>query len=74
MKHSFPQQKHLMMERLQSFRLFNEWEKNRADKLDDAVTFSAVFELYDLIPETARHRDVNVEGIMKMRKALSCLK
>ena len=34
----------------------------------------AVFELYQFIPDSARGREINVEGIMKMRRALACLK
>lgn len=29
---------------------------------------------YDLIPENARQREIDVEGIIKMRRALACLK
>jgi hypothetical protein len=32
-----------------------------------------VFELYDLVPDQARQRPVNVEGIMRMREGLACL-
>ena len=66
--------KRLIDERLKSLERFNEWEKNHIDKTEEYQRLSAVFGIYDLIPENARQRDVNVNGIMKMRKALSCLK
>ena len=66
--------KRLIDERLQSLERFNDWEKNHIDKTEEYQRLSAVFGIYDLIPENARQREVNVNGIMKMRKALSCLK
>ena len=59
---------------LESLHRFNEWEKNRRDKMDDDQSLAAVFELFELIPEDARQREINVEGIIKMHKALACLK
>ena len=66
--------KRLIDERLQSLERFNDWGKNHIDKTEEYQRLSAVFGIYDLIPENARQREVNVNGIMKMRKALSCLK
>ena len=62
------------MNALKSLERFNDWEKNHIDKTEEYQRLSAVFGIYDLIPENARQREVNVNGIMKMRKALSCLK
>jgi len=59
---------------LEALHRFNQWEKNRFDRMEDGQNLSAVFKLYELIPEEARQRPVNVEGIMKMRKALACLR
>ena len=59
---------------LEALRRFNKWEENRVEKMEDDQNLAAVFELYELIPEEARQRPVNVEGIMKMRRALACLK
>jgi predicted xylose isomerase-like sugar epimerase len=67
-------QKRLIYKRLNSLERFNEWEKNHIDKMEEYQRLAAVFGIYDLIPENARQREVNVKGIMKMRKALSCLK
>ena len=53
---------------------FNAWEDKRIDRISDHRRLAAVFELYELIPENARQRPINVEGIIKMRKALACLK
>jgi hypothetical protein len=66
--------KRLIYKRLKSLERFNDWEKNHIDKTEEYQRLSAVFGIYDLIPENARQREVNVNGIMKMRKALSCLK
>ena len=60
---------------IEALRRFNKWEAaNRADQLEDAHSLAAVFELYELFPDDARERPVDVKGIMKMRRALSCLK
>jgi len=59
---------------IESFRRFNEWEKNRLDTMEENQGLYAVFELYQFIPDNARGREINVEGIMKMRRALACLK
>ncbi|MFC1877555.1 hypothetical protein ACFL2E_09840 [Thermodesulfobacteriota bacterium] len=52
---------------------FNEWEKQIIEKPDYADCLAALFELYDLVPDLAKQRPVNVEGIMKMRERLACL-
>ena len=62
-----------LYERSALLRRFNEWERQIVKKPDMANCLSAVFELYDMIPDHAKHRAVNVEGIMKMRKGLACL-
>jgi hypothetical protein len=48
--------------------------KNHIDKIKEYQRLAAVFGIYDLIPENERQREVYVNGIMKMRKALSSLK
>jgi hypothetical protein len=67
-------QKDAIIKHLDSLKRFNQWEKKHLDTMDDSYRFSAIFELYELIPKDARKRDINVEGIVKMRKALACLK
>ena len=64
----------MVYKHLASLQRFNEWEKQRLDKMNGLRNLYAVFDLYDLIPEDARQREINVEGIMKMRRALECLK
>ncbi len=66
-------QKKAYVEKCNAFGRFNEWEKQILDKMDMIDCLAAVFELYDLIPNQARQRPVNVEGIMKMREGLTCL-
>jgi hypothetical protein len=57
-----------------ALRRFNEWEANRADKMPGNQSLAAVFELYELIPEAARQRPVDAQGVIEMHKALACLK
>ena len=59
---------------LSALRRFNEWEANRADKMPGNQSLAAVFELYELIPEAARQRPVDAQGVIEMHKALACLK
>lgn len=68
------QTKELIVKHLNSLKRFNEWEKKHLDTMDEGYRLSAIFELYEMIPKEARERDINVEGIVKMRKALACLK
>ena len=72
-KHS-TSRKDMVYKHLAALQRFNEWEKHRLDKMDGLHNLYAVFDLYDLIPEDARQREINIKGIMKMRKALECLK
>ncbi len=65
--------KNMLHEMNVSYRKFNAWERRLSKKPDIESCLSAVFELYDMIPDLAKHRAVNVEGIMKMRKGLACL-
>jgi hypothetical protein len=37
-------------------------------------SLAAVFELYEVIPEAARQRAVDAQGVIEMHKALACLK
>ena len=66
-------QKDMVQEKCNAFDRFNEWEKLIRVKPDSADCLAAVFELYDLEPDQAKQRPVNVEGIIKMRKDLACL-
>ena len=66
-------QKEAYIGKCNAFDRFNEWEKQILEKPDIAACLAAVFELYDLVPDQARQRPVNVAGIIKMRKELACL-
>ena len=57
-----------------ALRRFNEWEADRADKMPGSQSLAAVFELYEVIPEAARQRAVDAQGVIEMHKALACLK
>lgn len=67
-------QKEMLLKHVKALKRFNDWEQNRVDRMDGDQCLAAVFELYRLIPTEARQRAVDVEGIVKMRKALACLK
>ena len=67
-------QKSKIDEHLGALKRFNKWEQETPDKMEDSRCLAAVFELYEMIPEDARQRPVSVEGIVKMRKMLACLK
>ena len=43
------------------------------EKPDRVDCLALVFELYELVPDQAKQRPVNVEGIIKMREGLACL-
>jgi hypothetical protein len=66
-------QKDMIQEKCNAFRRFNEWEKQILEKPDMADCLALVFELYDLVPDQAKQRPVNVNGIIKMREGLACL-
>ena len=67
-------QKSEIEEHLSALKRFNEWEQDNPDKMEDSLCLAAVFELYEMIPEHARQRPLNVAGIVKMRRILACLK
>jgi hypothetical protein len=60
-------------ERQERFGHFNEWELRMEEKPDSSICLAAVSELYELLPDHAKQRSVNVNGITKMRESLACL-
>jgi predicted xylose isomerase-like sugar epimerase len=67
-------QKDMLLRHIRALKRFNEWEDNRVDRMEGDRCLAAISALYRLIPEDARGRAVDVEGIVKMRRALACLK
>jgi len=65
--------KGMIHEKCNAFDRFNKWEERIREKPDIADCLAAMFELYDLVPDKAKQRPVNVEGIIKMQKELACL-
>ena len=65
--------KKLINQTNEQYNRYNNWERQLKEKPDMATSLLAVFELYDMIPDSTKHRTVNVAGIMKMRKGLACL-
>ena len=65
--------KNKIIQECMKLKRFNEWESHQREKPDIESCLSAVFELYEMIPDYAKHRPINVKGIMKMRKELACL-
>ena len=66
-------QKDMIRETCKAFARFNEWEKQLLEKPDRVDCLALVFELYELVPDQAKQRPVNVDGIIKMREGLACL-
>ena len=66
--------KDMLLRHVRALKRFNDWEKNRVDRMEGDRCLAAISALYRLIPEDARQRAVDVEGIVKMRKAMACLK
>jgi hypothetical protein len=63
----------MILEKCEAFGRFNEWEQQLQEKPNSDVCLAAVFELYELMPDQAKQRLVNVEGIIQLRKCLACL-
>jgi hypothetical protein len=63
-----------LKEKCASFGRFNAWERQTIEKPDVSKCLAAVFELYEMIPDKAKKRPVNIDGIIKMREGLACLK
>jgi hypothetical protein len=59
--------------RLKAFKRFNNWEKQSMEKPAATTCLTVIFELYDLMPDEAKQRPIDVEGIMKTREGLACL-
>jgi len=68
-----PSLKKMLHQRCLSLDRFNALERQMMNKPDVQNCLAAVFELYEMIPDKARQRPVNVAGIMKMREGLACL-
>jgi hypothetical protein len=67
--------KRLLRRRLECFAAFNRWEAVHPEELSAADAIRRISEIYEMLPEEARKKDLaaKVEGIRKMRKALSVL-
>jgi len=66
-------QKEIIKRRQEQFTNFNNWESQLKERPDSAICLSAVFELYDMMPDMVKQRPVDVTGIVKMRSGLACL-
>jgi hypothetical protein len=71
---SFQKQKKMIEQKCAQFARFNDWELRLREKPNSSICLAAVFELYEMMPEQAKQRTLNVEGIIKMRKGLACLR
>jgi hypothetical protein len=67
-------QKDMIEQKREQFTRFNDWELQLREKPNCSICLAVVFELYDLMPDQAKQRSVNVAGIIKMREGLACLK
>ena len=67
--------KELILRHFKALERFQEWEENACvDELSPEHKLAAVFELFERIPENARNRDIQTEGVMEMHRKLACLK
>ena len=73
MQNDLQKQKHIIREKCRAFSRLNAWERLIEERPGTEICLTAVFELYEMMPEEARQRPVNVEGIMKMHADLACL-
>lgn len=64
-----------MKRRQECLAAFNKWEAEHREKLSPAEAIRRISEIYELLPEEARKKDLNakIEGIRRMREALSVL-
>lgn len=67
--------KELMKRRLECLAAFNRWEAEHRERLSAAEAIRRISEIYEMLPEEARRKDLNakIEGIRRMRKAFSVL-
>lgn len=65
----------LMKRRQECLAAFNRWEAAHREELSAAEAVRRISEIYEILPEEARKKDlaVKVEGIRRMREALSVL-
>lgn len=67
--------KKLFRHRQECLERYNRWEALHREKLTPSEAIRKVGELYEMLPEEAKKKDINikVEGIRKMHEALSVL-
>ncbi len=67
--------KQLWRRRRECFAAYNRWQAAHPVRLSAAEAICRIAAIYELLPEEARHKDLatKIEGIRKMRKALSVL-
>jgi hypothetical protein len=66
-------QKYFIKQKREHFTRFNRWELQLREKPDSSICLAIISELYDLMPDQAKQRPLNVAGIIKMREGLACL-
>jgi len=67
--------KKLIRHRQECLERYNRWEALHREKLTAAEAIRKVGELYEMLPEEAKKKDIDakIEGIRKMHEALSVL-
>lgn len=61
-------QRELWTRKLRGLREFNEWEQENYPEISGEAAIEKVSDLYEMLPEDARFREVNVSGIIRMRE------
>ena len=59
---------------LKGFRKFNDWEKNHSQVLNPSEAIASIGYLYHLMPDEAKFRNTDSEGIVRLRNILRRLK
>ena len=67
--------KKLFRHRQECLERYNRWETRHRERLTPAEAIRRVGELYEMLPEEAKKKDINakIEGFRKMHEALSVL-
>lgn len=58
---------------LERYRRYNEWEARNPHRMEPEQALLAISDLYDLLPESSRHRSHDPEGLRYMMSCLSAL-
>jgi len=64
----------LWQQRIEGFRLFEQWERDHTRQYSPAGALSLVAGLYELLPREARVRPIATDGVAEMHRQLAVLR